>query len=148
MHLQSYLSPLVSITRLRRPCPHPSSSLPGENRWWRWQRPLEVVGQQKCPFSISIAGDMMTPIRHPRLFLLPPLRACKCRVHSYKLHAAVRRGGLRVNNRCVVLALYVIAPPRPFLSPSSLSPSPKRVGLTEIVHIGCQRASVSFRIVR
>jgi hypothetical protein len=36
---------------------------------------------------------------------------------DYKLCVAVRRGGLRVNNRCVVLVLYVIAPSTFLLPP-------------------------------
>jgi len=118
--------PSCPITRLRRPCPHPSSSLPGQN-------PLAgdgKVGEHTCPFSIPIPCDVMTSSRHPSFFYshLPTFseRASAAYI-DYKLYVAVRRGGLRVNNRCVVLVLHVIAPPRSYLSPSSLSPSQKEL---------------------
>jgi hypothetical protein len=61
----------------------------------------------------------------PMLFSLPPTfseRASAAYI-DYKLYVTVRRGGLRVNNRCVVPGLIANVPPRLCLSLASLSPS-------------------------
>jgi hypothetical protein len=66
----------------------------------------KVIGQHTYPFSISIPHDttiVPSPKAAPKLFPLPPTfseRASAAYI-DYKLYVTVRRGGLRVNNRCV-----------------------------------------------
>jgi hypothetical protein len=70
----------------------------------------KVVGQHTYPFSIPIPRDTTiapTPKAAPKRFSLPPSfteRASPAYI-DYKVYVTVRRGGLRLNNRCVHLPL-------------------------------------------
>lgn len=99
----------------------------------------KVVGQHTYPFSIAIPRDTTiapAPKAAPKRFSLPPTfteRASPAYI-DYKVYVTVRRGGLRVNNRCVHLSRFMLmcqwASTCPFrvLSPCNLFPVGKLVG--------------------
>jgi len=74
-------------------------------------REAKVVGAHTHAFSITIPRDAVVapvPKATPKRFSLPPTfseRASPAYI-DYKLYVTVRRGGLRVNNKCVSLYIY------------------------------------------
>jgi len=127
----------------------------------------KVVGQHTYPFSIPIPRDTTiapTPKAAPKRFSLPPTfteRASPAYI-DYKVYVTVRRGRLRVNNRCVHLSLslfrvmFMCRWPRraaPFRVPFSFFPahtlslSESRLVDGDFVRTGCRRALCSCRAV-